>query len=646
MWEFFKLMFAQHGVRQKTLTIVLFDQVHNLYYGLTVFLNVYMVDTLFSMSDPTSEGRLLIPNNRHATAVLCGMLYFVPFAAIHAWAVKRRQLGLAGGCRTWLMTQMFRRYLNYNEASRLQTSRSALLFTTLNETAAVVNDGYMNAIKLVDVFGKLVVVVIFICHSNPKFLLPFLFFPLVLVLFVWWRKDAYIRSMYAITAKEQNIVGVMQSTSEHYRLIADYQRRPQMNDVFAKSVQPMMGGHKALDITMIHNLMFPNWISLALTGGYFCVFSHQVIDGSLSVGTFVALVKIFGELGVEFKDGYQDLMHLAGAVGPLQRITVLLNRGTDLDMNKRAHKEGTMMTEEERNAIFCETGHEEQDVGANEKMQNLLRSCKGLTSMVDDPESDLTDLVAIRIHNLKFELESVKAGRKLSIVSEGDIRLAQGSKIAIFGPHGCGKSSVLQMISRTYFPAAGSTLFIPTHLQILHVSHIPAVLDTPAASGTKMGLLGNLTFGCDTYDIDRVKKIMERLGLVQEIDLIDKELDNNVVEDFWTLLSSTSCQLVHFARALITDPEVMVLESPFRSFDYVTQPVIQQVLEEFVTNRGFEVDPKTRKARRPRTVFFTTTELEHVTGFADNVLLISDGKMREVHDLSELHSFEFLVPRR
>eukprot|EP00811_Abedinium_folium_P000832 NODE_10764_length_1330_cov_9.253533.p1 GENE.NODE_10764_length_1330_cov_9.253533~~NODE_10764_length_1330_cov_9.253533.p1 ORF type:complete len:337 (+),score=97.78 NODE_10764_length_1330_cov_9.253533:102-1013(+) len=303
------------------------------------------------------------------------------------------------------------------------------------------------------------------------------------------------------------------------------------------------------------------------------------------------------------------------------------------------------MTQQEREVIIHEAGHEGH-IEAHENMHNLVRSCRGLASIVDDPDSDLTDLIAIRIHNLKFELDSVKAGRKLGLVSEGDIRLAQGSKIAIFGPHGSGKSIVLQLLSRVYFPAPGSTLFIPGHLQVLHVSHIPAVLDTPSPSGTKMGLLGNLTFGCDTYNIDRVKKIMERLGLANELDLIDKELAGTVIEDFWNLLSSTSSQLLHFARALITDPEVMVLENPFTAFDYMTQPVVQQVLEEFVRNRGFEVDPKTRMARRPRTVFFTTSELEHVMSFADNVLLVSDGTVREVHDLSELHSFDFLVPRR
>merc|ERR1719401_234736 len=98
----------------------------------------------------------------------------------------------------------------------------------------------------------------------------------------------------------------------------------------------------------------------------------------------------------------------------------------------------------------------------------------------------------------------------------------QGTLVALVGPKGQGKSTLLRLIGSVILPECGDGFFTPSHLRVLHVSDEPVFF-----LGT---LYDNLTFGVSHGDTDRsmerVLKICDRLKISQELlDTIRNEVE-------------------------------------------------------------------------------------------------------------------------
>lgn len=234
------------------------------------------------------------------------------------------------------------------------------------------------------------------------------------------------------------------------------------------------------------------------------------------------------------------------------------------------------------------------------------------------------------------------------------------------GAHGSGKSTLLRLLGHKTFPKEGA-IFIPTHLRILHVSQQPMLLGLSAWR--------NLVFGRPHATPSRVKAICEELGMPQTLEMIRKELgalcatetgrsrtdtgwdnfhndqpdiaedneeddkqsdDDSDEENWQERLSSTEIAKIHLARALIMNPEVMVLHRPLYSYDTPVANNIVRIISKHVENRGFHLSEDGRARRRPRTVFFTPTSLDQAEK-ADIVWRVTDSKTVEPIDKTLLH---------
>ena len=94
-------------------------------------------------------------------------------------------------------------------------------------------------------------------------------------------------------------------------------------------------------------------------------------------------------------------------------------------------------------------------------------------------------------------------------------------------------------------------------------------------------------------------------------------------------LSRSDRSLLHFTRAFINNPEVLVIHNPTLLLDAQLQQPLLDALRAFVDERGLEMPPETRHKRRMRTVIFSTNTL-HGLKIADKFLLCQDQKVRLV----------------
>jgi len=211
------------------------------------------------------------------------------------------------------------------------------------------------------------------------------------------------------------------------------------------------------------------------------------------------------------------------------------------------------------------------------------------------------------------------------LLNNFNLKVQAGSKIAIVGETGAGKSTLINLISRFYEPVKGEILidgleYRKRSLSWLH-SNIGYVLQDPHLfSGT---IMENIKYGnLNATDEEAIKaaKLVNADGFI-----IKKENGyDSIVGEGGNLLSTGEKQLISFARAIVSDPKIFILDEATSSIDTETEFIIQNA-----------IDNITKK----RTSFIIAHRLSTIVD-ADRILVMKNGKIVESGNHHELLSQE------
>jgi ATP-binding cassette subfamily B protein len=205
-----------------------------------------------------------------------------------------------------------------------------------------------------------------------------------------------------------------------------------------------------------------------------------------------------------------------------------------------------------------------------------------------------------------------------------------GQTIAIVGATGAGKSTIISLLLRFYDIQKGSILVDGVDIKEYALadlrSHIGLVLqDVFLFSGT---VEKNLTLGDESIPIERVYEAAKQIGADRFIERLPEGYQQDVKERGVTL-SYGQRQMLSFVRALVYNPEVLVLDEATSSVDTQTEEAIQTALSELVSNRTSIII-----AHRLSTV-------QH----ANQILVMHRGQIRESGTHQQLISMDGLYRR-
>ncbi len=259
------------------------------------------------------------------------------------------------------------------------------------------------------------------------------------------------------------------------------------------------------------------------------------------------------------------------------------------------------------------------------EMQHAIASAERIFSLVDakpsvinhpgsiDPGSISGDIV---FQNVSFSYDD-----DVPVIKNLNLHVKSGETIALVGPTGGGKTTIVNLLCRFYEPKEGKILinnrdYTEMTLESIQ-SRIGIVLQTPHLfSGT---IRENIRYGrLDATDAE-VESAAKLVGADEFITKFEKKYEAEVGEG-GNLLSVGQKQLISLARAILANPEIFIMDEATSSVDTLTEALIQSGME---------------KLMQGRTSFIIAHRLSTIRK-ASRILVIEDGQVIEMGTHTEL----------
>ena len=173
-----------------------------------------------------------------------------------------------------------------------------------------------------------------------------------------------------------------------------------------------------------------------------------------------------------------------------------------------------------------------------------------------------------------------------TVLENFSLKIPFGTHLAIVGETGAGKSTLVNLVCRFYEPSQGQLLIdgrdARERSQLWLHSAIGYVLQTPHLfSGT---VRENLLMGNPDATEEQIREAIHTVSADEVIAHLEKGLDTDVGEG-GDLLSTGEKQLISFARAILADPRILILDEATASVDTMTEAKIQAAMESVTAGR-------------------------------------------------------------
>jgi ATP-binding cassette subfamily B protein len=259
------------------------------------------------------------------------------------------------------------------------------------------------------------------------------------------------------------------------------------------------------------------------------------------------------------------------------------------------------------------------------EMQQSIASAERMFSLIDaTPEvRDLPGAIdpGTITGDIEFDHVNFYYSEDKPVLQDFSLHVRQGETIALVGPTGGGKSTIVNLLCRFYEPRGGTiriagvdyTQFAQHAIQ----SRIGIVLQTPHLfSGT---IRENIRYGNLQATDEQVEQAARLAGAHNFIATFDKGYDAQVGEG-GNLLSTGQKQLISLARAILAEPEIFIMDEATSSVDTLTEALIQRGMENLMQGRtSFVIAHRLSTIRR-----------------ADRIVVIENGRISEMGTHAEL----------
>ena len=256
---------------------------------------------------------------------------------------------------------------------------------------------------------------------------------------------------------------------------------------------------------------------------------------------------------------------------------------------------------------------------------------------IKESEKNIQFLDSRKYHNKVGEIcfDNVWFGYKPDeFVLKGlNFTISPGEKVALVGPTGAGKSSIIRLLSRLHEPTKGKILIDGVDIRDISKKDLRQYIGLILQESFLFAgdVKRNITLGED-YSLEQVQKAAK----LTNIDRLIEELPQGYytqLRERGTNLSGGQKQLLAFARVAIRNPHILVLDEATASLDVRTEALIQEALEKLLIDRTAVIIAHRLSTIRDVDRIFVLKQGEIVESGSHEQLLSQDGLYRSLYEL-------------
>ena len=251
-------------------------------------------------------------------------------------------------------------------------------------------------------------------------------------------------------------------------------------------------------------------------------------------------------------------------------------------------------------------------------LQALLAASERIFEFLDEPEEEPDPENAATVEKVKGEVEfhnvSFSYLKDRPTIRDFSVKVEPGMKVAIVGPTGAGKTTIINLLMRFYDPDSGYITIdgVPTReMKRADVRKLFGMVlqDTWLFSGT---VEENLRYGNQEATLDDIKHAAKASNVEHIIEALPKAYRSEISEDSDNI-SAGEKQLITIARAMVANPPMMILDEATSNVDTSTEREIQKAMRELM---------------KQKTCFVIAHRLSTIEN-ADRILVLRDGDVVE-----------------